>query len=181
MEKIWILNSKRAKKYTIVYKSENALLKAINPDSDQEVLEYELKSTFKACDLFKEKDRDTQLRTILGELSTFEESMSEFIKFYNEFAIWKTSSEKKQMIKSLKKHQSDKKEISKIIVNNKRHFIRDVSTSVEWYKILLKVHNFRDYLIYEKKWDPTQRIYTSIDTTPEEVKDNFAKAKKWKK
>lgn len=189
MDKIWILKRNRQTKNYRVFKTETELLKAISPGSNQEVLEYELTSGFKAADFFKERERDIQLRSVLGELEKSEEIVIDLINAYIKLApegkVWKIyykgneeTSTKKEYIKKLKKYQSDKKEIARMLVNNKRYFIKDVSNEVEWYKVLLKVHNFRDYKYDPQKWDHNTKKYTIIDTSTEELRNNFALAKK---
>jgi len=70
MDKIWIVYNKGSykKKYKI-YKTEADMVKNVSNTSTSTILEYELKSSNIASDYFKSKERDTQLRTILGELS----------------------------------------------------------------------------------------------------------------
>lgn len=70
MDKIWIIknNSKYKKKFN-VYKKESDLLKVISSDSNAVILEYELKSSVNASDYITSKDRDTQIRSLLGELT----------------------------------------------------------------------------------------------------------------
>jgi hypothetical protein len=184
MDKIWIVKNKRsyAKKFRI-YKSESELLKVINIDSDVDILEYNLDNKKSAADFFKERDRDIQLRNILGELNKDEEFAVEFISLYEELATdtkvvkrWGRPDIKYKeiVLNKLKKFQTDKKVFAKFIVDNKKYFFT-VSTKIKWYKSILKCHNFRDSII-EKKWDPITKKY--IDMTPDEVKENFILAKK---
>ena len=181
MSKIWIVeNYKKANKLRNVkiYRNESQLLKSIRQDSDQMILEYDLKSSTKSSDFFKEKERDIQLRSVLGELDTNEESRIKLISIYEELApeniiqkkSWNGSivgeySKKKEIIKSLKKYQSDRNAFSAFLIENKSHFITALS-SVEWYRTLLSVHNFRDCVI-NGKLPPDQ-----------EMIDNFKIAKK---
>lgn len=65
-----------------------------------------------------------------------------------------------------------------MLVNDKRYFIKDVSNEVEWYKVLLKVHNFRDYKYDTPKWDHNTKKYIITDTSTEELRNNFILAKK---
>ena len=56
--------------------------------------------------------------------------------------------------------------------------LKDVSNEVEWYKVLLKVHNFRDYKYDSPKWDHANKKYIIVDTSTEELRNNFILAKK---
>ena len=159
MSKIWIVeNYKKANKLRNVkiYRNESQLLKSIRQDSDQMILEYDLKSSTKSSDFFKEKERDIQLRSVLGELDTNEESRIKLISIYEELApeniiqkkSWNGSvigeySKKKEFLKSLKKYQSDKDSFCKFLTENKGH-VMTVLTTIDWYKAILSVHNFRD-------------------------------------
>lgn len=155
MSKIWIINSgNRYRKKTKIYKTQKELLKAISPDSTQEIFEYDLVSSRKASDFFKEKDRDLQLRTVLGELDDFEVCSQEFvsyyidnapdgkkIKLYKGYNTYDLTTEKEQNLKLLRKYQSDKSALSAYLVNNKKYFITCLTT-VDWYRALLKCHRF---------------------------------------
>lgn len=157
MSKIWILDTKYGKKKK-VFNSESQLLKNISTNSDQVILEYELVSSVKSSDFFKTKERDIQLRSVLGELDKKEESIGELISLYEEVApdlvekgrrVYVNGSIvqipfKQTMIGQMKKYQSDKKSFCDLLIKNKIHFISQVSDSVEWYTKLLKVHNFMD-------------------------------------
>jgi alpha-D-ribose 1-methylphosphonate 5-phosphate C-P lyase len=190
MDKIWIVisnNSYRNQKYK-VYKSESQLMKAISPtDTNKEILEFDLVSKVKTTDFFTQKERDTQLRTILGDLDVREESAMSLIKMYEDIAPigrihtgWryqKETNEKEIMINNLKKYQIDKKSFSALLVKNKKHFFT-ISTDVEWYKLILKCHNFTDNNFSKSRYDSTLRKYVKIDERTDEMKINFIEAKK---
>lgn len=191
MSTIWILNDKSQRQNVKIFRNESQLLKNISKDSDQEILEYELKSSIKSKDYFKTKDRDIQLRSCLGELSKSEESIINLISMYESIApenkftkkSWNGTvigefSQKQEMIETMKKYQSDKKSFSQFIINNKKHFINDVSHSVDWYIQLLKVHNFMNHIFDLPKWDRESKQYIATDSASEDVKSNFILAKK---
>ena len=60
------------------------MVKNISNNSSSTILEYELKSSTTASDYFKSKERDTQLRSILGELSDHEVNAQNLINMYEE-------------------------------------------------------------------------------------------------
>ena len=184
MDKIWIVKNKRsyAKKFRI-YKSESDVLKAINSDSDVDILEYHLDNKKTASDFFKERDRDIQLRNILGELSANEIAASELVSLFEELAPdgkiikrWgkNDTTTKEIMLSKLKKFQTDKKILAKLLVDNKKYFF-NISNEVKWYKAILKCHNFREPNV-SKTWDNINKKY--IDNTDDIIKENFNLAKK---
>ncbi len=193
MEKIWIIKGSKYSKKHRIYKKETDLLKAISKDSSLEILEYELKSSVKSSDYIKQKERDTQLRSLLGELSKDEESVVNFINLYEELApdgkkfkrkIWQDNSIKEietsrklEMLNNLRKLQVDKNSIIKIIKDNKKYFFKEVSNNVDWYFSILKVHNFRDHIFDQKRWDSSLKKYVLEDTASDFIKDNFKEAK----
>lgn len=191
MDKIWIIQSgsRYQKKFTI-YREESKLLKAISKDKDATILEYDLVSQVTAKDYLMSKERDSQLRSVLGELSDKEQVCIDFVNLYEQIApvgkefkkriSWHESVEtstKEQMLLKLRKFQTEPKELAKILVNDKRYFINDVSNSVEWYLSILKVHNFRDHITSRKVWNRETKIYESKDDSTQEIKDNFKQAK----
>lgn len=182
-EKIWLLKDKWCRKYRI-YQNENRLIKAISPDTTTEILEFELKNSFRACDFLSQRERDTRIRAALGELDNFEENAIKFINLYIELAPDNIrisyGVSKQEIIKRLKKYGNNKELFKKLLINYKKHFIIDVSHSLEWYTALLKVHNFRDCQYNNRIWDSNLKKYVH-PTIPDEIKNNFNKAKKNKK
>jgi hypothetical protein len=193
MEKIWILKGSRYTKKFTIYKKESDLLKAISQDSSLEILEYELKSSVKSSDYIKQKERDTQLRSVLGELTKDEASIENFINLFEVLApsgkeyerrFWEGGSIKQiktntkiEMLKKLRKLQGDRNSIVKIIKDNKKYFFKEVSNDVNWYVSILKIHNFRDYIFDPKKWDSKLKKYVIEDTSSDVIKNNFKEAK----
>ena len=194
MDKIWIIksSSRYTKKFTI-YKKESDLLKAISQDSNLDILEYELKSSVKASDYIKSKDRDIQLRSVLGELSDDETSIEKFISLYEQLApegkeyekrYWDNgqltrfnTTTKAEFLKRLKKFSTEKKEIVNIIKKDKKYLFSKVSNEVQWYLSILKLHNFRDYIYDSPNWNREKRVYEKVDTATDEIKTNFKLAK----
>jgi hypothetical protein len=189
MDKIWILKEGRRKKQRI-YKSEKELLKAISPDSTQEIFEYSLVSSSRSCDFFKERERDIQIRTVLGELNDNESNavrlISYFsdnapdgkdIKLYKGYGKYDITNDKAEKLKMLKKYQSDKTAFSNYIITHKGYFISCLTT-IEWYQILLKCHRFMNCSYGSRKWEPTKRTYIVEDQSTDEMKNNFLEARK---
>jgi hypothetical protein len=182
MDKIWIVYNKGSykKKYKI-YKTEADLVKNVSDSSTSTILEYELKSSNVASDYFKSKERDTQLRTILGELSDHEVNGQNLINLYEQLAkdeasISRTRYYKKGQINQLKKLLVDKKSFASYLVRNKSYFFQ-VSDSLEWILAILKCHNFQDHVYDRKRWNSSTRTYDVVDTTSELLRQNFKLAK----
>ena len=191
MNKIWVIinnNSYRNQRYKI-YKTETQLIKAISPtDKNKEILEFDLISKSSVSDFFTQRERDNQLRAILGELESKEEGAIEFITMYEKIApdgrvikrgYGSNSTEttyKEIMLGKLKKYQMDKTAFSGLLVKEKKHFF-DISTDVDWYKSILKCHNFRDNASITKTYNRETRKYTKHDNRTEEQKNNFLEAK----
>ena len=192
MDKIWIIQSgSRYQKKFRIYQKESQLLKAISKDKNATILEYDVVSKVTAEDFLTSRERDTQLRSVLGELDKKEQAVLDFINLYEKIApvgkefkkriSWHESIEtstKEQMLNRLKKFQTEPKEIAKILVNEKRYFIREISDSAEWLTAVLRVHNFRDHKTDAKRWNRETRKYEEADTSSEELKANFKLAKK---
>jgi hypothetical protein len=135
MSKIWIVTSNTSfSKKQKIYKSESSLLKAIKNYGDQEIFEYDLVSSLKATDYLKSKSRDSQLKSVLGELDDKEESIIKMIAFYKEHApngkeykTWRSSTttrtQKQDMLVMMEKYQFDKKAFAQMLVSNKRYFM----------------------------------------------------------
>jgi hypothetical protein len=194
MDKIWIIksSSRYTKKFTI-YKKESDLLKAISQDSNLDILEYELKSSVKSSDYIKSKDRDIQLRSVLGELSGDEVNIERFITLYEQLApegkeyekiYWDNgqltrfnTTVKAEFLKRLKKFSTEKKEIVNIIKKDKKYLFNKVSNEVQWYLSILKLHNFRDHIYDSPNWNREKRVYEKVDTASDEIRNNFKLAK----
>lgn len=180
MDKIWIVYNKSSykQKYRI-FKSESEMIKNISSNSTSTILEYELKSSVAASDYIKTKERDTQLRVILGELSDHEVNSHKLIELYDSLVPENPNdryNRKKQQINNLKKISHDKKSFANYLINNKKDFFK-VSDTLEWILAILKCHNFQDHVYDQKKWNSSTRSYVVVDTASDELKKNFKLAK----
>jgi hypothetical protein len=182
MDKIWIVYSKGSykKKYKI-YKTEADLVKNVSNTSSSTILEYELKSSTTAPDFFKSRERDTQLRTILGELADHEVTGQNLINMFeklskDEIIISRTRYNKKVIINQLKKLLVDKKSFASYLVRNKKDFFK-VSDSLEWILAILKCHNFQDHICDRKRYNSSLKVYEVVDTSSELLRQNFKLAK----
>ena len=155
-----------------------------NPN--QEILEYTLNSQCKASDYYKTKERDSQLKSILGELDKSEQNIINLINLYEQIApegrknTWSNKTEKDNWLGRMKKYQGDKKAFATLLINDKKYFFT-ISDSIEWVKAILLVHNFNNH-VYDKPksiWDSVNKkyIYEHKDTASEELKKNFLLAK----
>lgn len=177
MDKIWIVYNKGSykKKYKI-YKTEADLVKNVSNTSPSTILEYELKSSTTASDFFLSKERDTQLRTILGELASHEVTGQNLIDLYEQLGKDDRYNTKKGRLNQLKKLLVDKKSFSSYLVRNKKEFFQ-VSDSLEWILSILKCHNFQDHIYDRKRWNSSTRTYDIVDTSSELLRQNFKLAK----
>ena len=181
MNKIWIVYNKGSykKKYKI-YKTEAEVSKNVADTSSSTILEYELKSSTVASDYFKSKERDTQLRSILGELSDHEVNAQNLINMYEELgkdSIYYFLMYNKIIVTNqLKKLSADKKSFASYLVKNKGYFFQ-VSDSLEWILAILKCHNFQDHIYDRKRWNPSTRTYDIVDNSSYLLRQNFKLAK----
>ena len=183
MEKVWILKSKYSFK---LCKNEADLLRRISKKSKVEVLEFSLSSSTKACDYLLSKERDLQLKSVLGELSDFEKNAANLILLYEELAEdgkelynWDSTftqreklTEKQSWISRLKKWQDNRQQFKNLLIGNKKYFM-NISKDLRWMVTLLKCHNFVD--CKEMKWDSNLRML--IDVSNPELKEVFRLAK----
>jgi hypothetical protein len=191
MDKIWILKSKYSWK---LCKSENELLKRIGKNSTVEVLQYELKSNQEAKDYLLSRERDLQLRSVLGELTDFEKKSTDLISVFENLApIGKVAihvnrdngkryetSEKDSWVTRLKKFQDNEKAFKGLLVDNKEYFLQ-VSNSTEWLCALLKCHNFIDCKIIKGEYNKELKRSIYKDLATEELKAAFLLAKEMNK
>lgn len=191
MDRIWIIktNNRYQKKYTI-YREESKLLKAISKDTDCSILEYKLQSETKSSDYLLSKDRESQLKSVLGELTEKEQACIDFINLYEKeapvgkefkkYVSWNNyidTSTKNETLSKLRKLQSEPKEVARILSKEKEHFINILQTP-EWYLAILKVHNFRDHKSGKRRWNRELKVYETIDNSSEDLRNNFKLAKK---
>jgi hypothetical protein len=186
MNKIWIIKKKEstARNFT-VYKSESELLKNLRPSDNVEIFEYNLdiESVTTAKDYLLKRERDKQLRSILNELDDEEILIADFLKNYERLApegkkykniYGDEKSQKNDWIEQIKKCNT-KKDLAKRLVEFKKYFIT-VSTEVDWYVSILKIHNFRDHIYNHRYWSSKEKKWL-IDEIPEDIEKNFKLAK----
>ena len=148
------------------FRNEKSLMKAISENTIGEIFEFEFKNSYQASDFFKntikERDRDTQLKVLLGETDKYEEAILNFKSMLEE--IGEKGRQKNTILEKFRVHGCNK-DTFKEIVNNyrlKNYILLNVSNSVEWYETVLRCHNFQSL--------PTKNL-------SEETFDNFKKAK----
>jgi hypothetical protein len=186
MEKIWIIKKKgsTARNFT-VYKSEYELLKNLRSSDNVEIFEYnlDLESVTTTKDYLLKRERDKQLRSILNELDDEEILIADFLKNYERLApegkkykniYGDEKSQKNDWIEQIKKCNT-KKDLAKRLVEFKKYFIT-VSTEVDWYVSILKIHNFRDHIYNHRYWSSKEKKWL-IDEIPEDIEKNFKLAK----
>lgn len=180
--KVWVVQNKQryANRKFRIYHTEAELLRGIRGTDSLVVFEYDLVSSQTASDFLKARERDAQVRTVLGELEPHEENAMVLIDLFDKLVPHNPNDRyntKNRTIEELKKIQSNKKSLAAYLVKNKNFFLK-VSDSVEWLVAVLKCHNFQDCKIGKTKWNPEARRHDVIDLSTEELKQNFQLAKK---
>jgi hypothetical protein len=120
--------------------------------------------------------RESKLNTVLGDAYSI--AVDKFINYIKENA--KDNYMKRDFLKTLELVPVEKKEFSKFISNCSDYLLYQVSDKVEYYKLLLAVHNFRKindrFTVYI--YDKSGRICNySSGRTPESNMKNFLLAK----
>lgn len=142
MKKIWYLKGRYGGGKW--FKTEKSFLSNVREDDTREVFIYSLVDSGIAGEVKKstitERDRDDQLKTILGEADKYEEAISSFRAKFDEIA--QDTRGKRHILSTLKIIGLNKKEFSNMASNNREYLLFEVSDSVEWYQTLLKCHNF---------------------------------------
>lgn len=187
MGKIWLVKSKYGKKAK-VYNSERTFLAAISSDDKRKVFIFEESEMGIAGEMYnslvKGKERDDQLKVVLGEVDKYEEAIYSFKEMFIKMAP--EINEKKHILHRLKLTGLNKKEFSTMASNHhfKEFLLFGISDSVEWYQTLLRCHNFtklpESYVAIvqvEKvnRWD--NGIKRVRRTTGDTRKENFRLAK----
>lgn len=170
MEKIWIIKRGNSKK--LCRNEADMIRRAYNPGN--EILEYELKSRQTVSDYFKTKERDDQLKEILGDLTQEEINIQNFVTSLSKIV----DKDRSKILDTLKKHRGNSKEIKRIIINSKKYLFT-LSTDLDWIISILKCHNFSNYNYDSPKWDSIEKRYKAVDSAPEELKKNFKLAKEF--
>jgi len=126
------------------FKTEKAFLSSVRDDDSREVYVYQLIESGKAGDVktntITQRDRDDQLKTILGEADKYEEAISRFKSVFDEMAT--ECSNKRHVERMLGIIGLSKKDFSALATQMKSYLLFEVSDTVEWYQALLKCHNF---------------------------------------
>jgi hypothetical protein len=143
MKKIWYVKGRYGSGKW--FKTEKAFLSHVREDDTREVFVYQLIDSGIAGDLKKrtitERDRDNQLKNILGEANKYEEAIANFRAKFEEIAPEETQG-KRYVLSNLKIIGLDKKEFSNMATGVKNYLLFEVSDTVEWYQTLLRCHNF---------------------------------------
>lgn len=142
MKKIWYVKGRYGGGKW--FKTEKAFLSNVREDDTREVFVYQLIDSGVAGEVKRstitERDRDDQLKTILGETDKYEEAISNFRTKFEQIAD--DSNDKTKILYELKIIGLNKKEFSNMATNNRNYLLFEVSDSVEWYQTLLRCHNF---------------------------------------
>jgi hypothetical protein len=171
MKKIWYVKGRYGSGKW--FKTEKAFLSHVREDDTREVFVYQLLDSGIAGEVKKrtitERDRDDQLKTILGEADKYEEAISNFRAKFEEIA--EDTQSKRYILSTLKIIGLNKKEFSNMATGSRNYLLFEVSDSVEWYQTLLRCHNFMSIPAnYYKRG--TGRLETEQSRT-----DNFKAAK----
>ena len=157
------------------FKNEKALFKAINENTNEELFIFNFESSIKASDFFKssikERDRDTQLKVVLGEADKYEEAILNFRIMFEEIAP--DSRQKKNILELLRLHGCSKDTFKDIAGGYKTYLLLNITNSVEYYQTLLKCHNFTSL--------PNKHCYEETINNFEEAKNSLRKNPKKKK
>ena len=171
MKKIWYVKGRYGGGKW--FKTEKAFLSNVREDDTREVFVYQLIDSGVAGEVKRstitERDRDEQLKTILGEADKYEEAISNFRAKFEQIA--EDTNGKAKILYELKIIGLNKKEFSNMATHNRSYLLFEVSDSVEWYQTLLKCHNFVS--IPTKHCNRT----TGSSVTEQRRIDNFKEAK----
>lgn len=172
MEKIWYLKSRWGSGGK-VFRSEKQFLSAIRDDDDRQIFIFKLEESGTAGEMKKNiltsRERNDQLKSILGEADKYEEAIMQFKSKFAELA--QESNDKRKLERQLKIIGLNKKDFSQMATNAKEYLLFEVSDSVEWYQTLLRCHNF---VSLPKKAYIRGKGYIEIE---EQRRENFAAAK----
>ena len=172
MEKIWYLKSRWGNGGK-VFRTEKAFLSAVSEDDDRQLFIFKVEESGKAGEIKKNiltsRERNDQLKTILGEASKYEEAIMQFKAKFEELA--KDGSEKRVIERTLKIIGLNKKDFSLMATTHKDYLLFEVSDTVEWYQTVLRCHNFTTL---PKKRYVRGKGYSEID---EYIKEAFLEAK----
>ena len=142
MKKIWHVKGRYGSGKW--FKTEKAFLSNVREDDTREVFVYQLIDSGVAGEVKRstitERDRDNQLKNILGEADKYEEAISNFRANFEEIAT--ESRSKTHILSQLKIIGLNKKDFSNMATNSRNYLLFEVSDTLEWYQTLLRCHNF---------------------------------------
>ena len=142
MKKIWYVKGRYGSGKW--FKTEKTFLSNVREDDSREVFIYQLLDSGVAGEVKRrtitERDRDNQLKTILGEADKYEEAISNFRAKFEEIAT--ESRSKAHILSQLKIIGLNKKDFSNMATNSRNYLLFEVSDTLEWYQTLLRCHNF---------------------------------------
>lgn len=171
MKKIWHVKGRYGSGKW--FKTEKAFLSNVREDDTREVFVYQLLDSGIAGEVKRrtitERDRDNQLKTILGEADKYEEAIANFRAKFEEIAT--DTQSKRYILSNLKIIGLNKKDFSNMATSSKNYLLFEVSDTVEWYQTLLRCHNFMSIPVSYYK-----RGSGRIETEQTKI-DNFKEAK----
>lgn len=172
MEKIWYLKSRWGNGGKF-FRTEKAFLSAVREDDDRQLFIFKFEESGKAGEMKKNiltaRERNDQLKSILGEVDKYEEAIMRFKIKFAELA--KEDNVKRIIERTLKIIGLNKKDFSQLATTHKDYLLFEVSNTVEWYQTVLRCHNF---MTLPKKRYVSGKGYSEID---EYIKDAFLEAK----
>ena len=175
MKKIWFVKGTYSKGK--VFKTEQSFLNAVRDDDKRQVFIFELVESGISGEIkqsiINSRDRDNQLKNILGETNKYEKAIIEFKSKFSEIAP--DSNYKKIVLRKFKLIGLDKKEFSKMAIEFRRYLLFEVSNTVEWYETLLRCHNF---ISIPKNWTSYYSNKIDIETNIQSFNDAKKNLKK---
>ena len=183
MSRVYYIKNRRSGKF---YQTEKAFLEAMGPDDKRVVIVYEECDRGISGEMFdsvvKGKERDDQLKIVLGEANKYEEDIYKFREMFIE--ICPNVIEKSSIIRHLKLNGLNKSSFSSMASKYKNFLLFEISDSVEWYSVLLKCHNFIKLPLthykpeYTKSWNGKYTTRRDIKNLTEDQRiENFKLAK----
>jgi hypothetical protein len=138
-----------------------------------EVLEENIGSTY-LNSYVESTNRQTKVNSVLGD--DLSQKLEKFKSLFLEFA--KEDVQKKKFLSQLEITPVEKKSLSKL-VSNWVGYLFAVNDSVEWFKVILDIHNFRkieDSYVREIFYSNGSSRYSNVKVN-DITKENFYKAK----
>jgi len=119
--------------------------------------------------------REAKLSAVLGDKYAI--AVDKLIQYITTNA--KDTYVKERFLEDIKLIPVEKKQLSKFITKRSSYLLYEVSSEVEYYKLLLAVHNFRaiEDRYYALRYDYNGKEYTEGGFTKPINKKNFLKAK----